>query len=66
MSTLELSLKLLDFLLKFPKQRVFGIFVDTSSVLDVLGAIGISQRANCFIVVVRSRTDVGALENLNI
>lgn len=49
---LQLFLELFNFLLKLAEQCILWIFINSSFVFDVLGPVGISQSADCLIIVV--------------
>ena len=51
----EQSSQLLDFLLIFLKQSIFGVLVDTRLVLDGFGSISIVESTQGLFVVVISR-----------
>lgn len=62
----ELLLQFRDFVLVFSEQGIFWIFVDLWLVLDVFGAICVSERVHCLVVVVVSWSDVGDHERLRV
>ena len=58
-SRLQLLLQLLNLLRVLSEQRVLGVLVDLRLVLDLLGAVGVAQRAHRFVVVVVGGGEAG-------
>ena len=58
---LQLLPQLLNLLLELSQKSILGIFINLGFVLDVLGAVGVAEGADCFIVVVVSWAQVGHL-----
>ena len=57
----ELFLEVLDLFLELSQEGVLWILVNLGLVLDVLGAVGVAQRADRLVVVVLCWPNVGAL-----
>lgn len=55
----QLLLQFIYFILEVANKRVLRVLVDVRLILDVLGPVRISERADRFIVVVVSRSNVG-------